>query len=135
VIPRKVAKNLLAEFLERLVAVESVGGYSQILRTREPAEVADDVLKESILVLRGAENVEQKGRRYLVEGRICVEQIRPDGLIVASARGTGEDHRLGYDPVKRQWRCTCRAGSRGRCSHLVALRLVVAEPVAQGGTR
>lgn len=69
------------------------------------------------------ENVESKGRRLLVEGRLNV--IRVDGpLIVAECRGdSGEVYQLGHDPRGRgRWGCTCPA--RGRCSHLVALQLV-----------
>lgn len=68
------------------------------------------------------ENVQVKGRRYLTEGRLTVERVG-SGLIVASCRGDdGDVYQLGFDPRKGQWRCTCPA--RGRCCHLVALRLV-----------
>jgi uncharacterized Zn finger protein len=70
------------------------------------------------------EGAPEKGRRLLTEGRLSVEEIRPDGTIVAHCRGdSGEVYALGYDAAKRQWRCTC-AEMKGRCSHLVALQLV-----------
>ncbi|MEK6275993.1 MAG: hypothetical protein AABM30_11755 [Actinomycetota bacterium] len=72
------------------------------------------------------ESVATKGRRYLVEGRLIVERVG-NGFIVASCRGDqGDVYALGYDPAKRQWRCTCPA--LRRCSHLVALQLVAERP-------
>ena len=68
----------------------------------------------------GRENIESKGRRYLIEGRLSVRRLEPN-RIVAACRGTEETHRLGYE--HGDWFCTCPA--RGRCSHLVALQLVV----------
>jgi uncharacterized Zn finger protein len=70
-----------------------------------------------------SENAADKGRRYLTEARLTVERVERD-LVVASCRGdSGETYRLGFDPARQEWRCTCPA--RGRCSHLVALMLVV----------
>jgi uncharacterized Zn finger protein len=78
------------------------------------------------------ENVEAKARRYLVEGRLVVAVV--DGRrIVASCRGDGDVHRLGYDPARHEWRCTCPA--RGSCSHLVALRLVTRAPAERQDQR
>lgn len=74
------------------------------------------------------ENVDDKGRRLLVEGRLVVERVQGE-LIVATCRGdSGEVYRLGFDPVRAEWRCTCPA--KTRCSHLVALQLVT---VKRGG--
>ena len=73
------------------------------------------------------ENVETKGRRLLAEGRLEVTYVdrAQGGRIVAECRGdSGARYALGYDPRTREWRCTCEA--RSRCSHLVALQLVVA---------
>lgn len=74
-------------------------------------------------------NAEDKGRRLLTEGRLTVEKL-DGGLIVASCRGdSGEVYHLGFDPRGNgEWRCTCVA--RGRCSHLIALQLVVVKPKA-----
>lgn len=120
-IPRKVAKLLLAEFIEQIAEHDTPS--REILETK-----AQSVLEESFLVLRGAENVEQKARRYLIEGRIVVEKRDTEtGLVVATCRGGEATYHLGFDPKRGQWRCTCRA-SRGRCAHLVALRLIVPQP-------
>ena len=70
-----------------------------------------------------ADNVETKGRRLLTEGRLIVEKITAEGLLIATCRGdSGAIYNLGYDPMRGEWRCTCPA--RGRCAHLVALQLV-----------
>ena len=55
-----------------------------------------------------------------------VKRVDPEkGLIVAQCRGdSGEVYDLGYDPIKKEWRCTC-AELKGNCSHLQALKLVV----------
>jgi uncharacterized Zn finger protein len=73
------------------------------------------------------ESAAVKGRRLLAEGRLTVivagDPARP-GLIVAECKGdSGTVYALGYDFRSREWRCTCPA--LGRCSHLVALQLVV----------
>jgi uncharacterized Zn finger protein len=67
------------------------------------------------------ENAEAKGRRYLVEGRLTVERVDA-AEIRATCRGSGGVHRLGWRQDSG-WLYTCPA--RGRCSHLVALQLVV----------
>lgn len=122
-IPRKEAKRLLEEFLVRIEEAEA--GVGDPLDSADLRHVEEELLRESDLVLRGAENVEQKGRRYLTEGRVTVTSAtEPDGLIVAEARGTDGLYHLGYDPKKRQWRCTCPSGRGGRCSHVTALKLV-----------
>lgn len=72
------------------------------------------------------ENVETKGRRLLTDGRVVVEAVDPR-RIVASVRGSGAIHQVGYD--RGAWFCTCEA--RGKCSHLVALQLVTVAPVVR----
>lgn len=123
-IPRKLAKRLLDEYLDRVRAAEEEDGDE--LDEDGLRAVAHAVLDGSDLVLRGAENVEQKARRYLTEGRVVIERAEADGgWVVAAARGSGnETYHLGYDPMKKQWRCTCPV-TRGRCSHIAALRLIV----------
>jgi uncharacterized Zn finger protein len=72
------------------------------------------------------ENAEARGRRYLVEGRLVVRLV--DGRRnVAEVRGSGEVHRVEYQPGG--WSCSCPALSR--CAHLVALQLVTVRPGAQ----
>jgi uncharacterized Zn finger protein len=127
-IARKEAKRLLAEYVERL--------RREAETTRaHPLEVVDRLLEDSDLVLRGKENVEQKARRLLAEGRLLIERVyRDNGLIVATCRGdSGAVYDLGYDPAKGEWRCTCQA--KGRCSHVAALQLVTVRPVTDLGAR
>jgi uncharacterized Zn finger protein len=80
------------------------------------------------------ENVDVKGRRLLTEGRLDIHKIEQGdrGLVWATCRGdSGASYTLGFDPRNLQWRCTCEA--RRRCSHLVALQLVVTRST-RGGT-
>lgn len=79
-----------------------------------------------------AENIEQKGRRYLTEGRVTVTHLDGD-IVTAEARGGDAMYSLGFDTVRRNWYCTCLA--RGRCAHLVALQLVVLRPADPAGER
>jgi hypothetical protein len=69
-----------------------------------------------------------KGRALLTEGRLRITRVDPDsGLVIAKCRGdSGAEYDLGYDPRpgQRAWRCTCQE-MKGKCSHLVALQLVV----------
>ena len=67
------------------------------------------------------ENAHDKGRRYLVEGRLIVDAVTGQ-QIVARCRGAGVTYKLGHDRLLG-WTCTCPA--RTECAHLVALRLVV----------
>ena len=74
------------------------------------------------------ENATTKAHRLLAEGRLRVvragDSQRP-GLIVAECRGdSGEQYNLGYDPGRKEWRCGC-VEMKGKCSHLIALQLVV----------
>jgi hypothetical protein len=82
-----------------------------------------DPLADGLLIRIGhRENIEQKGRRYLIEGRLRVLVVRP-GLVVATARGTERTHRIRYE--YDAWSCSCEA--RSRCSHLVAAQLVAGD--------
>ena len=65
------------------------------------------------------ENAQDKGRRYLAEGRLVVEHVAGDS-IKARCRGGGAVYALGLE--RGEWWCNCPA--LGRCSHLVALMLV-----------
>jgi hypothetical protein len=69
------------------------------------------------------ENVQAKGRRYLLEGRLLVRYVDASG-IKAFCRGSATVYQLGFEDGR--WRCSCPA--RGRCAHLVALQLVTVEP-------
>jgi uncharacterized Zn finger protein len=66
------------------------------------------------------EDVQTKGRRYVVEGRLLVHHVDSE-RVEASCRGQGAMYRLGCDD-RGGWWCNCPA--RTRCSHLVALQLV-----------
>lgn len=68
------------------------------------------------------ESVEQKGRRYLAEGRLIVKRVG-EGSIAALCRGGGSLYRLGFDG--HEWHCDCPA--RTRCAHLTALMLVTVD--------
>jgi hypothetical protein len=68
------------------------------------------------------ENATTKARRYLTEGRLIINKLEPAG-VTATCRGDGQIHLLGWRPDQGWW-CTCPA--RGTCSHLLALRSVVA---------
>jgi uncharacterized Zn finger protein len=82
-----------------------------------------------------APTVEEKASALLAAGMLRVVRVPTKaGGVVATCRSSSDGQKvytLGFDPRKREWRCTCTAGRRGRCSHLTALRLVVDEP--QGG--
>lgn len=78
-----------------------------------------DIGYELRLARIGRENVDTKGRRYLLEGRLTIHRVDEHG-IRAICRGTETTWELGYSSGR--WWCECPA--RGRCSHLVALQLV-----------
>jgi hypothetical protein len=122
IVPRKIAKSLFREFLAALRTREEDSG--EPLDAEGLDALVAHVLDPSTLVLRGTENVEQKARRYLAEGRLVVELVDPAaGLVVASCAGAEGTYKLGRDPKNGEWRCTCPAPRK--CSHLIALRLVV----------
>lgn len=67
------------------------------------------------------ENAEARGRRLVGEGRLTVEYVG-ENVVRAICRGSGEVHDVTWSDGGG-WRCSCPA--RGRCSHVVALQLVV----------
>lgn len=73
------------------------------------------------------ENIESKGRRYLIEGRLTVRHVGAH-QIRATCRGTETTWEVGYSGAR--WWCECPA--RSRCSHLVALQLVTSPGVPRG---
>lgn len=73
------------------------------------------------------ENMDEKGRRLLTEGRLLIGYIN-EKKIVAVCRGDHDTYQLLYTP-STGWTCSCAA--RGRCSHLVALQLVTANPITR----
>ena len=71
------------------------------------------------------EDAAAKARRLLAEGRCTVRTIT-DTEIVAVVRGDSAIvYTTRYDDPSG-WSCTCEAV--GRCSHVLALMLVVLEP-------
>lgn len=126
-IPRKEAERLLGEVRDRLEPAGDAFGPAAVL------DACDYVVTTSDLVLRGAENVEQKARRYLAEGRVQVRRVlEGGGLVYATARGSdGTEYDLGYDPAGAgAWRCKCPA--KARCAHLAALQLIVPPRTPRG---
>lgn len=77
-----------------------------------------------------ANRAQRKALRLLVDGRLEVQRVETGGelagLVVAECKGdSGDLYTLGFDPRRRQWRCTCPE-LRGQCSHITALKIVVA---------
>jgi len=71
------------------------------------------------------ENAAAKAARYLAEGRLAIVEV--GGAVVrAYCRGDGRVYRLGW--WRGSWGCSCPAVT-DRCAHLLALRLVVLEPI------
>lgn len=68
------------------------------------------------------EPADAKAARYLAEGRLIVSRV-DHRTIDATCRGDGRVYRLGRD-ARRGWHCDCPCTTR--CSHLLALGLVVA---------
>jgi uncharacterized Zn finger protein len=69
------------------------------------------------------EDARTKGMRYLVEGRLLVRSVGPQG-IRALCRGGGEFYTLGFE--SGSWFCTCPALTR--CAHMWALMAVCTRP-------
>lgn len=74
------------------------------------------------------ESVADKAVRLLKERRLTVERVDTNGgWVVAHCRGDTGDYALGWDPVVGAYRCTCPS-VKGDCSHIAALKMVVARP-------
>ena len=73
----------------------------------------------------GREDAAAKAARYLAEGRLAVVEVGA-GVVRAYCRGDGRVYRCGW--WRGRWGCSCPALS-DRCAHLLALRLVVLEPL------
>jgi uncharacterized Zn finger protein len=67
------------------------------------------------------ENAEDKGRRYLLDGRLVVELAQP-GYFRATVRGGGQIYCVTFG--RGGWHCTCPA--RSLCCHLVAAHRIAA---------
>jgi uncharacterized Zn finger protein len=70
------------------------------------------------------EDAATKARRIVAEGRLILTEVTPR-RVAATCRGEGHLYVLGWQ--RGAWHCTCPASDRAAaCSHLRALRLVVA---------
>lgn len=67
------------------------------------------------------ESAATKARRYLAEGRVIVTALDAH-RVEAVVRGDAVLHSCSYHAGA--WACSCEA--RGRCSHLLAVGLIVA---------
>ena len=74
------------------------------------------------------ENAAAKGRRLLTEGRLRVLAVDAKSTSAECRGDSGMSYVLGRDTSGR-WECSCEA--KGRCSHLVALQLVVSLEAAK----
>jgi hypothetical protein len=75
------------------------------------------------------EGAAPKARRLLSEARVTIRTIGPDA-IVANVRGdSARVYAVVWDPTG--WHCPCPAVSR--CSHILAVQLVVLEPLPTKG--
>ena len=71
-----------------------------------------------------AETVEEKAVRYLREHRLEIERADTHGgVVVARCQGDTGEYHLGWDAMRKEFRCSCLA--RTECSHLTALKMVV----------
>jgi hypothetical protein len=69
------------------------------------------------------ENVLEKARRYLGEGRLVIRELdEHGGTALADVRGGGAIWTVARD--ESGWSCNCKA--RRNCCHIEALRLVTA---------
>lgn len=72
--------------------------------------------------MTGRESAHDKGRRYLIEGRLTVRQVDRAGVVAFVRGDSGLIYRAEWHP-DLGWSCNCPARS-DRCAHLVGLRLV-----------
>lgn len=77
------------------------------------------------------ESAATKARRYLIEGRVILNEVRAD-TVRALIRGDGAIYAAGYR--YGQWRCDCPAVS-DRCAHLIALRLTTSPDINDRGAQ
>jgi hypothetical protein len=116
-------------------------------RSGARARLAEERLREAFppapapapkRVRAARETALDKARRGIGEGRLIIIEVSPTA-VTARWRGSGEVHRVGYDAGIGWW-CSCpngvaRARGRGSCSHLHAVKLVVAVRPGEGDHR
>jgi hypothetical protein len=76
------------------------------------------------------ENAALKARRLLTEGRLTIRTIGPDAIVAKVRSDSAREYLVCWDPAG--WHCPCSAV--GSCSHILAVMLVVLEPVRTRGT-
>lgn len=76
-----------------------------------------------LLRIGNREGAQQKARRYLLEGRIMIRSVGPQG-VRAHARGGGHIYAVQYESGGG-WTCSCPARS-SQCCHVIAVQIVVA---------
>jgi uncharacterized Zn finger protein len=75
------------------------------------------------------ENAALKARRLLSEGRVTLRRIGPDAIVARVRGDSAKVYNVTWDPTG--WFCPCDAA--GRCSHILAVLLVVLEPLSTKG--
>jgi uncharacterized Zn finger protein len=76
------------------------------------------------------ENARSKARRLLAEGRVTLRRIGPDAIVARVRGDSAREYAVAWNPSG--WFCPCDAV--GRCSHILAVMLVVLEPLPTGGS-
>lgn len=99
---------------------ESLSGARTALAT---ARLAEDPTHRS----HSRPTARDRANQGLLEGRLVLLDVQP-GHVRARWRGEGHVHRLGW--TAGRWHCTCPVRTDA-CSHLLALRRVVAVDVDQ----
>jgi uncharacterized Zn finger protein len=74
--------------------------------------------------LTARENVNTRGRRLLIEGRVIVKRVDREEVIVGIRGDSGRIWRVSGDVTG--WHCRCPAS--GTCAHIVASALVTTLP-------
>jgi uncharacterized Zn finger protein len=68
-----------------------------------------------------------KAERYLLSGRLTVERVVGDVVLVRVVGDEGDSYVVSLYPQGRTWSCSCPA-LWSRCSHVQALARVVRKP-------
>jgi uncharacterized Zn finger protein len=62
-----------------------------------------------------------KAVRYLASGRIKVEHVIPNGLVIARVKGdSGPTYTVSWHDDEARWGCSCPSRV-SRCSHVIAV--------------
>lgn len=93
---------------------EKTSGQSTSPPARKPATTVSPKKRE---------NKQDKGMRYLREGRLTVTKVHGD-IVRAECKGSGAVYELGFE--NGHWSCSCPA--HRDCAHLAALWAVVVRP-------